>query len=59
MPIDYALHAVVHGHGPLGVVLPTTLSGYLYSTPKTASNMHQGAFRSLYPVLRACDWFNV
>ncbi|EQC32706.1 hypothetical protein SDRG_09679 [Saprolegnia diclina VS20] len=44
---------------PLGVVLPTTLSGYLYSTPKTASNMHRAAFRYLWPVLRACVWFNV
>ncbi|KDO22627.1 hypothetical protein SPRG_21109 [Saprolegnia parasitica CBS 223.65] len=50
------LHAVTV---PLGVTLPTTLSGYLYSTPKTASNMHQAAFRYLWPVLRACVWFNV
>ena len=50
------LHAVT---APLGVVLPTTLSGYLYSTPKTASNMHRAAFRYLWPVLRACVWFNV
>ncbi len=50
------LHAAM---APLGVTLPTTLSGYLYSTPKTASNMHQRAFRYLWPVLRACVWFNV
>ena len=50
------LHAVT---APFGVFLPTTLSGYLYSTPKTASNMHQRAFRYLWPVLRACVWFNV
>ncbi|ETV95543.1 hypothetical protein H310_10987 [Aphanomyces invadans] len=45
------LHAVT---APLGVVLPTTLSGYLYSTPKTASNTHRAAFRYLWSVLRAC-----
>ncbi|EQC40229.1 hypothetical protein SDRG_02877 [Saprolegnia diclina VS20] len=33
--------------------------GYLYSTPKTASDMHRAAFRYLWPVLRACVWFNV
>ncbi|KDO32046.1 hypothetical protein SPRG_03264 [Saprolegnia parasitica CBS 223.65] len=50
------LHAVTV---PLGVTLPKTLSGYLYSTPKTASNMHRAAFRYLWSVLRACVWFNV
>ncbi|OQS05982.1 hypothetical protein THRCLA_20476 [Thraustotheca clavata] len=44
---------------PLGVALPTTLVGILFSTPKTAHNSHQAAFGYLWPVLRACVWFNV
>ncbi|EQC39429.1 hypothetical protein SDRG_03632 [Saprolegnia diclina VS20] len=39
--------------------LPTALSGYLYSTPTTASNMQRAVFRYRWPVLRACVWFNV
>ncbi|KDO29717.1 hypothetical protein SPRG_05666 [Saprolegnia parasitica CBS 223.65] len=30
-----------------------------YVLPLTASNMHQAAFRYLWPMLRACVWFNV
>ncbi|OQR80878.1 hypothetical protein ACHHYP_17093 [Achlya hypogyna] len=45
------LHAVT---APLGVTLPTTLVAFLFSTPKTASNIHQAAFGSIWPVLRAC-----
>ncbi|OQR86562.1 hypothetical protein ACHHYP_10410 [Achlya hypogyna] len=50
------LHAVT---APLGVTLPRTLVAFLFSTPKTASNIHQAAFGSIWPVLRACVWFNV
>lgn len=44
---------------PLGVLLPSTLKGFLFDTLKTTYLLYQGAFNQIWPIIRACVWFHI